>query len=166
MQLIDKQGKPIVELNRKRGVYYVSNIKGDHAYMAAIHTPPYGGESNFVSNSTFFHEAEITDNAPVFLSPRDDNHMLWHRRVCHMGHAKLAGILKVADCESRVQQSSNTICEVYKLTKARKQTSRVLAEHKPKILDLISVDIAGPFPESIQGNKYFIEIVDNHTRRL
>ena len=102
IQLIDKQRKLVIELNRKRGVYYVSNIKGDHAYMAAVHTPPYSNESNFASNSTFFHEAEITNNAPVFLSFRNDNHMLWHRKVCYMGHVKLADILKVTDCESRV----------------------------------------------------------------
>ena len=88
IQLIDKQDKIIVKLNRKRGVYYVSNIKGDHAYFVLI--------------PIFYRDAEATYNASVSPISRNDSNMLWHRRICHIGHAKLAGILKIADCNDRI----------------------------------------------------------------
>jgi hypothetical protein len=46
-------------------------------------------------------------------------------------------------------------------------TSRIpkqLSTHISKRLELIYLDIAGPFPQSIGGNRYFIHIIDSYTR--
>jgi hypothetical protein len=39
-----------------------------------------------------------------------------------------------------------------------------LSTHKSKCLELIYLDIAGPFPQSMSGNPYFILIIDSYTR--
>ncbi|KAI0991074.1 hypothetical protein K3495_g17113, partial [Podosphaera aphanis] len=33
-------------------------------------------------------------------------------------------------------------------------------------LALVHIDVAGPFPKSLRGNKYFLQIVDNYTRKV
>jgi hypothetical protein len=42
--------------------------------------------------------------------------------------------------------------------------SKKLSKHIPKGLELIHLDLAGPFPQSIYGNRYFIFIIDSYTR--
>jgi hypothetical protein len=39
-----------------------------------------------------------------------------------------------------------------------------LSTHKSKRLELIHLDIGGPFLQSIRGNNYFILIIDSYTR--
>jgi hypothetical protein len=40
-----------------------------------------------------------------------------------------------------------------------------LSDHKDKRLALVQFDIAGPFPTSTRGNKYFLLIIDSFTRK-
>jgi hypothetical protein len=44
-------------------------------------------------------------------------------------------------------------------------TLKVLTEHSLSRLALIQFDIAGPFHKSLRGNKYFLLIIDNWTRK-
>ncbi|KAI1003486.1 hypothetical protein K3495_g4722 [Podosphaera aphanis] len=48
----------------------------------------------------------------------------------------------------------------------RNKISKILAPHKKESLELISFDIAGPFPTSLRGNRYFLQIIDNWSRRI
>ena len=41
---------------------------------------------------------------------------------------------------------------------------KTLSEHKPQKLELVQFDIAGPFPKSLCGNRYFMLIIDNWSR--
>jgi hypothetical protein len=56
------------------------------------------------------------------------------------------------------------ICEVYILTKMTNLIPKQLSIYKSKCLELIYLDIAGPFPQSIRGNCYFILIIDSYTK--
>jgi hypothetical protein len=56
------------------------------------------------------------------------------------------------------------ICEVCSLTKMTNRIPKQLSTHKSKRLELIYLDIAGPFPQSIRGNRYFILTIDSYTR--
>ena len=47
----------------------------------------------------------------------------------------------------------------------RNLTSRKLAKHKLEKLELVYLDIAGPLPTSIRGNRVFLQVVDSATRR-
>lgn len=47
----------------------------------------------------------------------------------------------------------------------RNKISKALSPHKKEALELISFDIAGPFPNSLRENRYFMQVVDNWSRR-
>jgi hypothetical protein len=48
----------------------------------------------------------------------------------------------------------------------RNKTSKVLSIWREDLLGMVSVDIAGGFPVSLRGNVYFLEIVENSTRKV
>jgi hypothetical protein len=50
------------------------------------------------------------------------------------------------------------ICEVCAIAKMKNSIPKILADH-------IQFDIAGPFPTSLQGNRYFLLIVDSFTSK-
>jgi len=60
--------------------------------------------------------------------------------------------------------SPEELCDVCAVTKMKKRRNRSLTQRKLKPLDLVSIDISGAFHTFFDGYKYFIEIVDNHTR--
>ncbi|KAI0996956.1 hypothetical protein K3495_g11228 [Podosphaera aphanis] len=47
----------------------------------------------------------------------------------------------------------------------RIRTSKMHAKHKTEALALVYIDVAGPFPKSLRENKYFLQIIDNYTRK-
>lgn len=58
------------------------------------------------------------------------------------------------------------MCDVCALTKFRNMRGHQVSERKAAILNLISIDICDPLPLSYAGYQYFLEIVDNHSRRI
>ena len=57
------------------------------------------------------------------------------------------------------------ICEVYALSKIKKYHKRTAARNKLNLLKLISINIYGPLPNKINKNCYFLEIINNYTRK-
>jgi hypothetical protein len=57
------------------------------------------------------------------------------------------------------------ICEVCALTKMRNSIPKQLRDYKAKKLALVQFDIAGPFPTSLRGNRWFLLIIDSYTRK-
>jgi hypothetical protein len=47
----------------------------------------------------------------------------------------------------------------------KNKTNKKLSPRKTEILELISIDMAGPFPTSLRGNTVMMEIVDNGSRK-
>jgi hypothetical protein len=47
----------------------------------------------------------------------------------------------------------------------RNRTNKKLSPRKTEILELISIDIAGPFLTSLRGDTVMMEIVDNASRK-
>lgn len=91
---------------------------------------------------------------------------LWHRRFAHLGSAKLRNLHKVTTLKKSIPIiEDHDPCEVCALTKLCNKRNHTVAERKPIILALISVDICGPLPASRLKYEYFLEIVDNHSRR-
>ncbi|KAI0993875.1 hypothetical protein K3495_g14309, partial [Podosphaera aphanis] len=66
----------------------------------------------------------------------------------------------------KIPVAEKRICKVCKIGKMRNKISKILAPHKREPLELISFDIAGPFPTSLRGNRYFLQVVDSWSRRL
>lgn len=93
-------------------------------------------------------------------------HNLWHRRIGHHKTSKLRTLHEVTDLSKPVPcQLKPPDCEVCDTAKLVKFSSKRPTEPKDLPLELVSFDICGPLPVSINGNKYFIEGRDNCTRK-
>ena len=90
-----------------------------------------------------------------------DNYLLWHRRFTHFGPAKLRDLHKMTTLKKQIIiPAKKEVCEVYKLTKMRKQINHQIRPKKMRLLKSVSVNICGPLPISLSGMRYFMEIVD------
>jgi len=95
-----------------------------------------------------------------------DQYELWHRRFAHMGPAKIRDLHKVTTLAKPIPTAANTtVCEVCALTKMVNRRNHEVSARKTEILALVSVDICGPLPVSHGGYTYFLELVDNHSRK-
>ena len=91
----------------------------------------------------------------------------WHRRLGHMGPRIIGRVHRIADIKKAIAVPKHRDnCISCLLTKAKNSTNRELSERKPELLALVSVDIAGPTWTSTRGNKHFLQIVDNHSRKV
>ena len=93
-------------------------------------------------------------------------YQLWHRRFGHLGAAKLRNLHKVTTLKKPIAIAEDDVpCEVCSLTKLTNSRKHQCSDRKSQILESISMDICGPLPKSRRGYRYFIEIVDNHSRK-
>jgi len=105
---------------------------------------------------------QSTDSCCLNVTALHDDTDIWHVRMGHLS----AGRLEIMKRQYRFINSRNDfVCNVCHLAKQRKLpfvNSKSKAECQ---FDLIHVDIWGPFPSiSMNGNKYFLTIVDDYTR--
>jgi hypothetical protein len=56
--------------------------------------------------------------------------------------------------------------EICNLTKMRNRTNDKVSERKSNLLDLASIDIYEPLPEALSSARYFLKVVDNHTKKV
>ena len=116
-----------------------------------------------VEESDISIEFEINVNTP---SKKRDLYTLWHRRLAHLSSAKLRSLHKVTTLKRSIPIiENNDSCEVCAIIKMINKRNRHLTERKTQILTLISIDICGSLPPSRLDHEYFLEIVDNHSRR-
>ena len=97
---------------------------------------------------------------------RESSYRLWHRRIGHLGVGKVRSLYDVADgLEQRiVPGSGEALCDVCLETKMRRE-KRGRCAPRSELLELVGMDICGPFPPSLTRNKYFIQIVDYSSRK-
>jgi hypothetical protein len=90
-----------------------------------------------------------------------------HRRFAHYGPNMISKLHKVTTLRNQIKvpPRDKRICKSCQIGKMRNRTSKTLAVHKREALELVSLDIAGPFPTSLRGNRYFMQIIDNFTRK-
>ncbi len=109
----------------------------------------------------------VNQGAPA-TTPKhqQDRYKLWHRRLAHLGPQKVRNLHKVTNIVEPIQVNEKLhICDVCSQTKIRNQTNTEVRSRKETLWDLLSIDIAGPFPQSLTGNRYFLEIIDSHSKR-
>ncbi|KAF7570398.1 hypothetical protein PtrM4_104000 [Pyrenophora tritici-repentis] len=95
-----------------------------------------------------------------------ERYLLYHRRFAHLGPAKIAKLHEVTTLQKKIQVPEKIeICEVCSLTKMKNSIPKQLREHKATKLALVQFDIAGPFPTSLRGNRWFLLIIDSYTRK-
>ena len=56
-------------------------------------------------------------------------------------------------------------CEVCALIKMRNRINARVSERKDNLLDLVLIDICELLSMAFSGARYFLEAVDNHTRK-
>ena len=144
--------KRIIQADMDDGLYIVSHIAdgyGETAFQSVDHRAPIEGND---ARDLEFSEKE--------------RYMLYHRRFAHLGPAKIAKLHEVTTLQKEIRvPERKEICEVCAMTKMRNSISKQLREHKTNKLALIQFDIAGPFPTSLRGNRWFILIIDSYTRK-
>ena len=112
------------------------------------------------------NEAPNAANEPVNPKSKIGMYRLWHRRFGHLGSAKLRNLHKVTTLKNPIPiVEEQDPCEVCSMTKLTNRRNHTCSERKKEILEDISIDICGELPRSRLGYRYFIEIVDNHSRR-
>ena len=109
----------------------------------------------------------ITSSAtsPITIRKRDKDFVLMHRRFSYMGNEVLRNIHYVTDHRPIQLSNEKYICSLYQIGKITQHVNHIVAERRDDILNSVSVDTCGPFPKSISGNTYFVNLVDNATRR-
>ena len=178
----DNRGRLILRASACNGVYVVDKVtKGldEVALIAAmagdiedVPTAPSSTEAESDveltdSNDVMSPELEASDPSPEAVNASKlEEYRLWHRRFAHMGKAKLKDLHKITTLKKPIPIVEDpTPCRVCSTTKLTNSRSRTLATRKPFILALVSIDICGELPASWQGHRYFLKIIDNHSRR-
>ena len=167
----DKKGSLILKAVKQNGIYIVNRIaKGlqSVAFPASVQQPldiptPECNEAQVDNPADSLTES----NSVSPESKGRSRYLLWHRRFAHMGEQKLKNLHQVTTLQRAIHKPKiMEPCEVCALTKMRNRTNGHVSERKSHLLDLASIDICGPLPKALSGARYFLEIVDNHTRKV
>jgi hypothetical protein len=155
------QNKIIIAILQDR-LYVIIHIK--HGYQNNVffgqgyHDISYFGEIINGTKGTKGTTNELT-------ASEKENYLLWHQLFNHLGPDKIRNLHKVTNLSLPIKVPTKLdICEVWILTKMTNRIPKQLTIHKSKCLELIYLDIVGPFPQSIRSNCYFILIIDSYTK--
>ena len=89
-----------------------------------------------------------------------------HRRFAYLNSniiVKLHEVITYSSVRRPKHRISYSMCAVEKM---KKKINRVVTLRKKNILNLISIDACGSLSKSLVGNTIFLEIVDNHSRKI
>ncbi|KAF7572242.1 hypothetical protein PtrM4_097420 [Pyrenophora tritici-repentis] len=140
--------KVIIEATMDDGLYVVSHIADGYQETAFLGTELHAPVKS---------ELKVNEK---------ERYLLYHRRFAHLGPAKIAKLHEVTTLQKKIQVPEKIeICEVCSLTKMKNSIPKQLREHKATKLALVQFDIAGPFPTSLRGNRWFLLIIDSYTRK-
>jgi hypothetical protein len=83
-----------------------------------------------------------------------------------MREQKLKSLSVITTLQKAIRKPSEIKpCEVYALIKMRNRTNVYISERKDNLLNLVLINIYGPLSIAFSGARYFLEAVDNHTRK-
>lgn len=160
---------------QKDGLYVVNHIASKYSGKAFIagKTRTEDSEQSTVEGSRSETQPETQsdldpDESEEDRSTKKDrrNYRLMHRRFAHYGPAMLRKLHKVTTIEKiKVPPAHRRLCDPCLKGKMRNRINKTLAEHKKEVLALVSLDLAGPFPTSLRGNHYLMQIICNHSRK-
>ncbi|GFV34622.1 retrovirus-related Pol polyprotein from transposon TNT 1-94 [Trichonephila clavipes] len=95
---------------------------------------------------------------------------IWHQRFCHVNNDYL---VKTSENDSvkglpRLTDNGKTHCIPCKLAKSKRVSfKKTGAVRSKRPLELLHMDLCGPMPtESQGGNKYFLSIIDDYSRKV
>ncbi|GFT10382.1 retrovirus-related Pol polyprotein from transposon TNT 1-94 [Trichonephila clavipes] len=95
---------------------------------------------------------------------------IWHERFCHVNNDYLVKTSKNDSVKGlpRLTDNGKTHCIPCRLAKSKRVSfKRTGAVRSKRPLELLHMDLCGPMPtESQGGNKYFLSIIDDYSRKV
>ncbi|GFU08260.1 retrovirus-related Pol polyprotein from transposon TNT 1-94 [Trichonephila clavipes] len=95
---------------------------------------------------------------------------IWHQRFCHVNNDYLVKTSKNDSVKGlpRLTDNGKTHCIPCKLGKSKRVSfKKTGAVRSKRPLELLHMDLCGPMPtESQGGNKYFLSIIDDYSRKV
>ena len=166
--LHDSQNKKIIKAVHTDGVYMIKWISSKlpseqhsrnfHSYLASDDT-----DNVFCAMNV---DHDNADTPTEDLPKRDQNYILMHRRLAHLGPQVISKLHLVTTHNQVFLPKKKFVCSSCAKGKMKRSINHVVADRKEERLALISLDACGPLPLSHAKNAYFIEVVDNHTRKV
>ncbi|GFW85559.1 retrovirus-related Pol polyprotein from transposon TNT 1-94 [Trichonephila clavipes] len=112
---------------------------------------------------------EISFFSDVTAKTKNGSIEIWHQRFCHVNNDYLVKTSKNDSVKGlpRLTDNGKTHCIPCKLAKSKRVSfKKTGAVRSKRPLELLHMDLCGPMPtESQGGNKYFLSIIDDYSRR-
>ncbi|GFY05104.1 retrovirus-related Pol polyprotein from transposon TNT 1-94 [Trichonephila clavipes] len=113
---------------------------------------------------------EISFFSDVTAKTKNGSIEIWHQRFCHVNNDYLVKTSKNDSVKSlpRLNDNGKTRCIPCKLAKSKRVSfKKTGAVRSKRPLELLHMDLCGPMPtESQGGNKYFLSIIDDYSRKV
>ena len=153
-------------------VYYNENFSSNLLSQAKL-SMENGFEFHYVGDSVEILHQPSNSKLPIvkqsqftFLMPTIDaeiahsvkDAVLWHRRLGHASSAALENVI------GKIPKSHLPFCQTCALSKQVRQTYKSNDHRTQSIKVKWHSDIAGPFPEDREGNKWFATFIDDYSR--
>ncbi|KAI0998248.1 hypothetical protein K3495_g9947 [Podosphaera aphanis] len=111
-------------------------------------------------------DIDQSDDDPAETKEERVRYRLIHRRFGHYGPDIIGNLRKTSNIPKvKIPIAAKRICKSCMIGKMKNKFSRILAPRKKEPLELISFDIAGSLPISLRGNRNFLQVIDNWSRR-
>ncbi|GFT04117.1 retrovirus-related Pol polyprotein from transposon TNT 1-94 [Trichonephila clavipes] len=113
---------------------------------------------------------EINFFSNVTAKTKNGSIEIWHQRFCHVNNDYLVKTSKNDSVRGfpRLTDNDKTHCIPCKLAKSKRVSlKKTGAVRSKRPLELLHMDLCGPMPtESQGGNKYFLSIIDDYSRKV
>ncbi|GFW91827.1 retrovirus-related Pol polyprotein from transposon TNT 1-94 [Trichonephila clavipes] len=113
---------------------------------------------------------EISFFSDVTAKTKNGSIDIWHQRFCQVNNDYLVKTSKNDSVKGlpRLTDNGNTHCIPCKLAKSKRVSlKKTGAVRSKRPLELLHMDLCGPMPtESQGGNKYFLSIIDDYSRKV
>ncbi|GFU46234.1 retrovirus-related Pol polyprotein from transposon TNT 1-94 [Trichonephila clavipes] len=113
---------------------------------------------------------EISFFSNVTAKTKNGSIEIWHQRFCHVNNYYLVKTSKNDSVRGlpRLTDNGKTHCIPCKLAKSKRVSfKKTGAVRSKRPLELLHMDLCGPMPtESQGGNKYFLSIIDDYSRKV
>ncbi|GLC41061.1 hypothetical protein PLESTB_000947700 [Pleodorina starrii] len=144
----------------------VKVMRGDVRISATKCT---NGLYKFMSSATIAPPAEPPAPALSAKVPASEVAGLWHRRFGHLGSANLKrlvqeGMVQGLDLSNvQLREFEGKICEPCVVGKHCRDPFPVSDSVTERPMQLVHMDVCGPLPESVEGHKYFLTMLDDYS---
>jgi len=169
---LTRGSKRIVHAVTQRGLYLVINVVGEDPAFGKKNITRHE-ERGFAAEDSSASVCPVS-NSPESVSEDDgvlgeldkERYLRYHERFSHLSPKIINHLHLVTDLKKRVKiPHDKGVCEVCKTAKLRNRVSKLLSPRPSAILALVQCDIAGPFPTSLRGNRWYLMIVDKYSCR-